>query len=199
MLGDVDHVGRGWPATPGSWLASGHPNATPTPTHAVLNPPRATQPPCTSTEASPQPAAKLGERETAGPRGWGGSGGKRGDVWVAQRDSTYYPLTLLPNSGGIENWKPPLVAKFRRCIRYETNAAPRLAPSPVRAVPCNPIKYGTEPAEEIAGVWSADAPEGRHYGFTGRHTRPGRNRPERDLARDLRRALSSSRLTWFRQ
>lgn len=60
MLGDVDHVGRGWPATPGSWLASGHPNATPTPTHAVLNPPHATQPPCTSTEASPQPA-KLGE------------------------------------------------------------------------------------------------------------------------------------------
>lgn len=78
MLGDVDHVGRGWPATPGSWLASGHPNATPTPTHAVLNPLRATQPPCTSTEASPQPAARVGEQETAGLRGWGGLGVPRG-------------------------------------------------------------------------------------------------------------------------
>lgn len=85
MLGDVDHVGRGWPAAPGCWLASGHPNATPTPTHAVLSSPRAIQPPCTSTVVPPQLAGQ-GVMRGCGSHNSG------------QRDSTYYPLTLLPNS-----------------------------------------------------------------------------------------------------
>lgn len=85
MLGDVDHVGRGWPAAPGCWLASGHPNATPTPTHAVLSSPRAIQPPCTSTVVPPQ---LEGQGVTRGC----------GSHNSGQRDSTYYPLTLLPNS-----------------------------------------------------------------------------------------------------
>lgn len=91
MLGDVDHVGRGWPAAPGCWLASGHPNATPTPTHAVLSSPRAIQPPCTSTAV----------------------GGARGDAGVQAAQRRAKRLYLLPPNtvtefGGIvENWKLP--------------------------------------------------------------------------------------------
>lgn len=192
MLGDVDHVGRGWPATPGSWLASGHPNATPTPTHAVLNPPRATQPPCTSTEASPQPAAKLGERETAGPRGWGGLGWRGGGyVWVAQRDSTYYPLTLLPNSvesSRIENRlsrRSRQVSPVYMLWDYTTLASLLLPRVPFPIIRLNTARSQRRKLPEVG----ADAPEGRHYGFTGRHTRPGRNRPE-TISREIYGARS---------
>lgn len=152
MLGDVDHVGRGWPATPGSWLASGHPNATPTPTHAVLNPPRATQPPCTSTAAGGEAGwdrerERERRRESAGMDGVARGGG----VCVGRAKRLYLlsPNAVTEFGGIVENWKPPWSPSFAGV--YVMGAALR-SPSPARAVRSlrNPIKYGTE---EIAGGW----------------------------------------------
>lgn len=84
MLGDVDHVGRGWPATGGCWLANGHPKATPTPTHGVLKPRRSGNHPIYLGEQPPQK-----QRDVAG------GGCYR---WMHDANTLYTPLTLLPNS-----------------------------------------------------------------------------------------------------
>lgn len=83
MLGDVDHVGRGWPATGGCWLANGHPKATPTPTHGVLKPRRSDNHPIYLGEQPPQKQRDVG------------GGCYR---WMHDANTLYTPLTLLPNS-----------------------------------------------------------------------------------------------------
>lgn len=102
-----------------------------------------------------------------------------GSATSGQRDSTYYPLTLLPNSvesSRIENRLSHGLAKFRRCIYYET--IPRvslfLSRVPFPIIRLNTVRSSRRKLPEHG----ADAPEGPHTGFTGRHTRPERNRPE---------------------
>lgn len=112
MLGDVDHVGRGWPATGGCWLANGHPMATPTPTHAVLKPRRSGSHPIYLGEQPPQK-----QRDAGG--GW------------MHDANTLYPANTVTEFGGIiENWKPAwLVLSFSlssyRRIFWGTTNPPR--------------------------------------------------------------------------
>ena len=94
MLGDVDHVGRGWPATGGCWLANGHPKATPTPTHSVLKPRRSGNHPIYLGEQPPQKQRDVG-------------GGCHRWMHDANTISLYTPPNTVTEFGGIiENWKP---------------------------------------------------------------------------------------------